>query len=36
MKAGIKVGDEITKVNKVNIDKWDQFLNEISNIKVKV
>jgi len=29
MHAGIKAGDEITKVNKVNIDRWDQALNEI-------
>ena len=36
MKAGIKVGDKITKVNKVNIDRWDQFLNEIYTNKGKV
>ena len=29
MKAGLQTGDEITKVNKVNIDRWDEFLNEI-------
>ncbi len=29
MKAGIQVGDKITRVNKVNIDRWDEFLNEI-------
>ncbi|MGH4119935.1 RIP metalloprotease RseP [Clostridium sp.] len=33
--AGIKVGDKITKVNKVNIEKWDQFVNEISTSKGK-
>jgi regulator of sigma E protease len=33
MNAGIKVGDKITKVNKVNIEKWDQFTNEISIAK---
>ncbi len=33
MKAGIQVGDKITKVNKVNIDRWDQFLNEIYTSK---
>ncbi|MGK0466400.1 RIP metalloprotease RseP [Clostridium sp.] len=33
MHAGLKVGDEITKVNKVNIEKWDQFVNEISAAK---
>jgi regulator of sigma E protease len=33
MNAGIKVGDKITKVNKVNIEKWDQFTNEITNAK---
>ncbi|MCJ7688560.1 MAG: RIP metalloprotease RseP, partial [Clostridiaceae bacterium] len=31
--AGLKVGDKITKVNKVNIEKWDQFVNEISIAK---
>ncbi|MBU3214091.1 RIP metalloprotease RseP [Clostridium estertheticum] len=35
MHAGIKVGDKITKINKVSIDKWDQALNEISNNKGK-
>ncbi|MCB2355471.1 RIP metalloprotease RseP [Clostridium estertheticum] len=35
MHAGIKVGDKITKINKVNIDKWDQALSEISNNKGK-
>ena len=29
MKAGMQVGDKITKVNSVSIDKWDQFINEI-------
>ncbi|MBZ9635815.1 RIP metalloprotease RseP [Clostridium sp. FP1] len=29
MQAGIKVGDEITKVNEVKVDRWDQALNEI-------
>jgi regulator of sigma E protease len=29
MKAGIHVGDKITKVNSVNIDRWDEFLNEM-------
>jgi regulator of sigma E protease len=33
MKAGIQVGDKITKVNSVNIDKWEQFINEISKSK---
>jgi len=33
MKAGIKVGDEITKVNKVKVDRWDQALNEIFTSK---
>lgn len=35
MHAGIKVGDKITKINKVNIDKWEQVLIEISNNKGK-
>jgi len=29
MKAGMQVGDKITKVNKVSIDKWEQFINEV-------
>jgi regulator of sigma E protease len=29
MQAGIKVGDEITKINKVKVDRWDQVLNEL-------
>ncbi|MBU3092263.1 RIP metalloprotease RseP [Clostridium sp. CM028] len=29
MKAGIQVGDEITKINKTKIDRWDQVQNEI-------
>ena len=33
MQAGLKVGDKITRVNKVNIDKWEEALNEISNNK---
>ncbi|MBK5240914.1 RIP metalloprotease RseP [Clostridium sp.] len=33
MNAGIKVGDKITKVNKVNIEKWDQFINEMTIAK---
>ena len=33
MKAGIQAGDEITKVNKVTIDRYDQFLNEIYTSK---
>jgi len=41
MKAGMQVGDKITKVNKVSIDKWDQFINEISvskggNINIEI
>jgi len=41
MKAGMQVGDKITKVNKVTIDKWDQFINEISvskgeNINIEI
>ena len=41
MKAGMQVGDKITKVNKVSIDKWDQFINEIyvskgGNINVEI
>jgi regulator of sigma E protease len=35
MHAGIKAGDKITKINKVNIDKWEQVLKEISNNKGK-
>ncbi|MGH4121635.1 MAG: RIP metalloprotease RseP [Clostridium sp.] len=35
MHAGLKVGDKITKVNKVNIDKWEQVLSEFSNNKGK-
>lgn len=30
MKAGILVGDKITKVNSVNIERWDDFLSEMS------
>ncbi|MBU3189251.1 RIP metalloprotease RseP [Clostridium bowmanii] len=33
MKAGMQVGDKITKVNSVSIDKWDQFINEIYSSK---
>lgn len=33
MHAGIQVGDQITKVNKVNVDRWDEFLNEIYTSK---
>ena len=33
MQAGIKAGDEITKVNKVKVDRWDQALNEIYTSK---
>ncbi len=29
MNAGIQKGDEITKINKVKVDRWDQALNEI-------
>jgi regulator of sigma E protease len=29
MKAGIQKGDEITKINKIKVDRWDQALNEI-------
>ena len=36
MKAGMQVGDKITKVNKVSIDKWDQFINEIYVSKGKI
>jgi len=41
MKAGMQVGDKITKVNKVRIDKWDQFINEIGvskgeNINIEI
>lgn len=41
MKAGMQAGDKITKVNKVTIDKWDQFINEISvskgeNINIEI
>ena len=41
MKAGMQVGDKITKVNKVSIDKWEQFINEIAiskgeNINIEV
>ncbi|MBZ9687906.1 RIP metalloprotease RseP [Clostridium estertheticum] len=35
MKAGMQVGDKITKVNKVSIDKWEQFINELSVAKGK-
>jgi regulator of sigma E protease len=33
MNAGVQVGDKITKVNKVNIDRWDEFLNQIYTSK---
>jgi regulator of sigma E protease len=33
MKAGIVVGDKITKVNSVNIERWDDFLIEMSTNK---
>jgi regulator of sigma E protease len=33
MHAGLKVGDEITKINKVPIDKWEEALTEFSNNK---
>lgn len=33
MKAGILVGDKITKVNSVNIERWDDFLGEMSTNK---
>jgi regulator of sigma E protease len=33
MKAGMQVGDKITKVNKVSIDRWDEFLNEMYSNK---
>lgn len=33
MNAGMQVGDEITKVNKVKIDRWDEFLNVIYTSK---
>ena len=41
MKAGMQAGDKITKVNKVSIDKWDQFINEIyiskgENINIEI
>jgi len=41
MKAGMQVGDKITKVNKVRIDKWEQFINEIGiskgeNISIEI
>jgi len=41
MKAGMQVGDKITKVNKVSIDKWEQFINEIAiskgeNINIEI
>ncbi|MGV8980294.1 RIP metalloprotease RseP [Clostridium sp.] len=41
MKAGMQVGDKITKVNSVNIDKWDQFINEVylskgENINIEI
>ncbi|MEK6263342.1 MAG: RIP metalloprotease RseP [Clostridium sp.] len=29
MQAGIQKGDEITKINKIKVDRWDQALNEI-------
>lgn len=35
MQAGLKVGDKITKINEVNIDKWEQAIIEISNNKGK-
>ena len=33
MKAGILVGDKITKVNSVNIENWDDFISEMSTNK---
>ena len=41
MKAGLQVGDKIIKVNKVSIDKWDQFINEVGiskgeNINIEI
>ncbi|WP_291633030.1 RIP metalloprotease RseP [Clostridium sp.] len=41
MKAGMQVGDKITKVNEVSIDKWEQFINEIGvskgeNISIEI
>ncbi|APC40921.1 RIP metalloprotease RseP [Clostridium estertheticum] len=41
MKAGMQVGDKITKVNKVGIDKWEQFINEVGvskgeNISIEI
>ncbi|MGH4052795.1 MAG: RIP metalloprotease RseP [Clostridium sp.] len=41
MKAGMQVGDKITKVNKVSIEKWDQFTDEIDiskgeNISIEI
>ncbi|MGH4138121.1 RIP metalloprotease RseP [Clostridium sp.] len=33
MKAGMQVGDKITKVNSVSIEKWEQFINEIGDSK---
>ncbi|MBU3073979.1 RIP metalloprotease RseP [Clostridium estertheticum] len=41
MKAGMQVGDKITKVNKVSIDKWEQFINEVGvskgeNISIEI
>jgi len=41
MKAGLQVGDKIIKVNKVSIDKWEQFINEIGmsegeNINIEI
>jgi regulator of sigma E protease len=33
MKAGILVGDKITKVNSVNIERWDDFISEMSTNK---
>ncbi|KYH30696.1 regulator of sigma-W protease RasP [Clostridium tepidiprofundi DSM 19306] len=35
MHVGLQAGDKITKVNKVNIDRWDQFLNEVYTSKGK-
>jgi len=33
MKAGLQQGDEITKINKIKVARWDQALNEISSSK---
>jgi len=36
MHSGLQVGDKITKVDKVNIDRWDEFLNEILTSKGEI